>query len=384
MTNIGLAEKEWVAIKYYCNKKYRNNFIFEHRRLFLHEGLASTIKSWWNSAKQKAKDFLDGIKNIAGNLVPGSFLVGLSKLGDAGKKIWEFVSSLAGDAYKWITNCVDKAKQFFEAGKNQLIANVLNLILKVIYPKNVNLYNQIITACKQAGINTGLEPAQVQQQQIKEGSVGTVIKGANLVAGQSEGGNPREIVGNLVETAFKTITDLFSDKIKQQIVETLFPFKSDSMEAVGITLMIPLAQASGGLSFETLVDFVQQVVNTIKHGAAVAAGKISLFREYKEFLLEIKSSFVNLLVKNFNTITGAIVGLIKGSNAEMLIRAAGGDGAAAKSVVMQLLKLLVDAVKKQVKETSDEEPNEEVLEKAAELLMNESKVKLCDIIFNIS
>jgi hypothetical protein len=382
-----LAEREWIAIKFYCNKRYRKAFISEHRNLLLFEGLASTVKSWWNSAKEKTKGFLDGIKNIAGNLVPGSFLVGLSKLGEAGKKIWEFISSLAGNAYKWMTDCVDKAKQFIENGKAQLVANVLNLILKVIYPKNVNLYNQIVTACKQAGINTGLEPAQTNQpqQQVKEGIVGAAIKGANLVAGGGEdsGGNPRETVANLVENAFKTITDLLSDKIKQQIVETLFPFNSASMEAVGITLMIPLAQASGGLSFEVLVDFVQQIVNTIKHGAAKAAGKISLFREYKEFLLEIKSSFIALLVKNFDSITGAIVGLIKGSNAEMLIRAAGGDAGAAKDVVKQLLKILVDAVKKQMKETSDEEPSDEVLEKAADFLMGESKhVYLSTILFN--
>lgn len=374
-SGLDVSLKEWFAISFYCNKKYRRAILSEHRQLFLSEGLSATVKGWWDSAKEKTKAFLDGVKNIAGNLVPASFLVGLSKLGDAGKSIWEFVSSLAGNAYKWLTDSVDKAKAYIESAKSQLVANVLNLILKVIYPKNVNLYNQIITACEKAGIITGLKVAAVAAQPVKEGVVGAAIKAANFVAGDGgdDDGNPRETVAGLIETAFKTITDLLSDKIKQQIVETLFPFQSASIEAVGITLMIPLAQASGGLSFDTLVDFIKQIVNSIKHGAAKAAGKISLFRETKEFLLEIKSSFVRLLVKNFDAITGAIVGLIKGSNAEMLIRAAGGDAGAAKNVVMQLLKILIDAVKKQTKETSDEEPNDEVLGKAADFLMGESK-----------
>jgi len=49
---------------------------------------------------------------------------------------------------------------------------------------------------------------------------------------------------------------------------------------------------------------------------------------------------------------------------------------------MQLLKILVDAVKKQTKDASDEEPNDEVLGKAADFLMNESRIKLSKILFN--
>lgn len=361
---------EWAAIRFYCDSRYRRLFV---RRCggILSEGITDKLKGLWDKAKATAKSFLDGIKNIAGKLVPASFLVGLSKLGDAGKKIWEFVSTLAGNAYKWLTESIDKARAFIEKQKEQLVANVINLILKVIYKQNVNLYNQIVTACKSAGINTGLEVAAVQQQQVKEGIVGAAIKGANYLAGQGQQdaasvANPREQVANLVEKAFDVIKSVLTPQLKQQIVETVFPFNSASAEAVGVTLLIPLAQASGSLSFETLVEFITQIVNAVKHGAAKAAGKISLFRENKKYILEIKSSFINLLVNNFDSITGAIVGLIKGSNIENIIRAAGGDVSAGKAVVSQLLKLLVDSVKKAAGDETEEEPSDEVLEKATD------------------
>lgn len=376
---------EWAAIRFYCDSRYRRLFV---RRCggILSEGITDKLKGLWDKAKATAKSFLDGIKNIAGKLVPASFLVGLSKLGDAGKKIWEFVSTLAGNAYKWLTESIDKARAFIEKQKEQLVANVINLILKVIYKQNVNLYNQIVTACKSAGINTGLEVAAVQQQQVKEGIVGAAIKGANYLAGQGQQdaasvANPREQVANLVEKAFDVIKSVLTPQLKQQIVETVFPFNSASAEAVGVTLLIPLAQASGSLSFETLVEFITQIVNAVKHGAAKAAGKISLFRENKKYILEIKSSFINLLVKNFDSITGAIVGLIKGSNIENIIRAAGGDVSAGKAVVSQLLKLLVDSVKKAAGDETEEEPSDEVLEKATNFLMGESKVSLMRIIY---
>lgn len=380
---------EWAAIRFYCDSRYRRLFV---RRCggILSEGITDKLKGLWDKAKATAKSFLDGIKNIAGKLVPASFLVGLSKLGDAGKKIWEFVGTLAGNAYKWLTESIDKARAFIEKQKEQLVANVINLILKVIYKQNVNLYNQIVTACKSAGINTGLEVAAVQQQpqqqQVKEGIVGAAIKGANYLAGQGQQdaasvANPREQVANLVEKAFDVIKSVLTPQLKQQIVETVFPFNSASAEAVGVTLLIPLAQASGSLSFETLVAFVTQIVNVIKHGAAKAAGKISLFRENKKYLLEIRSSFISLLVNNFDSITGAIVGLIKGSNIENIIRAAGGDVGAGKAVVSQLLKLLIDSVKKAAGDETEEEPSDEVLEKATNFLMGESKVSLSKILY---
>ena len=383
------TEKEWLAINFYCNKKFRKAFVLENKKL-LREGLSTTIKGWWDKAKEKAKGFLDSIKNIAGNLVPTSFLVGLSKLGDAGKKIWEFVSTLAGNAYKYLTEAIDKAKAFIEKQKEQLVANVINLILKVVYKSNVNLYNQIVIACEQARINTGLkvdqraQPQQQQQQQVKEGIVGAAIHAANYAAGgqqQQPSANPREQVANLLEQAFKVISTALTPQLKQQIIETVFPFDAASPEAIGITLMVPLAQASGSLNFDTLVAFVTQVVNAAKHIAAKAAGKISLFREHKLFLFEIRNSFTALLVNNFDSVTGAIVGLVKGSNIENIIRAVGGDAGAAKNVVSQLLKLLVDAVKKQTKDETEAEPSDEVLEKASEFLMGESKVKLAKILF---
>ena len=58
-----------------------------------------------------------------------------------------------------------------------------------------------------------------------------------------------------------------------------------------------------------------------------------------------------------------------------LVLAAGGDPGAAKNVIVQLLKLLVGAVKAKVKEISgkeiDAEPDEESVESAAEFLLNE-------------
>ena len=380
---------EWNAIRFYCDTRYRRRFV-SRRGGMLSEGITDKLKGLWNSAKQKAKGFLDGIKNIAGNLVPGSFLIGLTKLGDAGKKIWEFVSTLAGNAYSYLISTIDKAKAYIESQKQQIVANVINLILKVIYKQNVNLYNQTVTACKAAGINTGLEVAatqqQPQQQQVREGIVGAAIKGANYLAGQEQQDaasvvNPREQVANLVEKAFDVIKSVLTPQLKQEIIETVFPFNSASAEAVGVTLLIPLAQASGSLSLDTLVAFITQIVNAVKHGAAKAAGKISLFRENKKYLLEIKSSFIRLLVNNFDSITGAIVGLIKGSNIENIIRAAGGDVGAGKAVVSQLLKLLVDSVKKAAGDESEEELNDDALEKATDFLMGESKVSLARIIY---
>jgi hypothetical protein len=59
----------------------------------------------------------------------------------------------------------------------------------------------------------------------------------------------------------------------------------------------------------------------------------------------------------------------------MLLRAASGDPAAAKNVVVQLLKLLVGAVKAKIKEISgketDAQPDDESVESAAEFLLNE-------------
>ena len=146
-------------------------------------------------------------------------------------------------------------------------------------------------------------------------------------------------------------------------------------------MAIPLAQQSGSLGFDMLVDFVTQVVATVKHLAAKASGKISLFREASfsephKILLEAKiNTFENILVKHFDSLKGAIVGLIKGSNIEMLLRAAGGDPGAAKNVITQLLKLLVGAVKAKVKEISgkeiDAEPDDESVESAADFLLNE-------------
>lgn len=375
---------EWVAIRYYCDSRYRRLFI---RRCggMLSEGISDKLKGLWDKAKSTAKSFLDGIKNIAGNLIPASFLVGLSKLGDAGKKIWEFVSTLAGNAYNWLTETIDKAKAYIEKQKEQLVANVINLILKVIYKQNVGLYNQIVTACKNAGINTGLEVDQkAVQQPVKEGIVGAAIQGANVAGGgvpqlPSVGGNPREIVANLVQQAFDVITKVLTPDLKQQIVNTLFPFKSDSAEAIGITLLLPLAQASGSLSLDTLVQFVSQVVAAVK-GKTAAGGKINLFREYKILTEGSWTSFGRLLVNNFDSVTGAIVGMIKGSNIENIVRAAGGDVGAGKAVVSQLLKLLIDAVKKAVGDKSEEELGDEAMDKATEFLMGES-VSLVEVIY---
>ena len=176
-------------------------------------------------------------------------------------------------------------------------------------------------------------------------------------------GNPREIIGSLVENLFDAIGSILNDDLKRQIVKVLFPIPAGSNAAIGALLAIPLAQQSGSLGFDMLVDFVTQVVATVKHLAAKASG---IFQE---------DSFENLLVKHFDSLKGAIVGLIKGSIIEMLLRAAGGDPGAAKDVIVQLLKLLVGGVKAKVKEISgkeiDAEPDDESVESAADFLLNE-------------
>ena len=402
---------EWIAIHYYTNPKFRRRFLQEFSsrtpRHMLQESrvlLVEFLAKLWNSIKGKTKAFIDGVKKFAGDVVPGAFIIGLSKLGDAGKKIWAFVSELAGEAYAKLAGMVDEFKAWLEKQKDQVVANILNLLLKTVVKVKPDLYNQLLAACEKGGIKTGLAPvpaaapaAAPAGTAVKEGVVAGAVAATNAVGkavnvagslgfGQAAentptSANPREIIGGLVENLFDAIGSILNDQLKREIVKVLFPIPAGSNIAIGALLAIPLAQQSGSLGFDMLVDFVTQVVATVKHLAAKASGKISLFREasfsepYK-ILLEAKiNTFENILVKHFDSLKGAIVGLIKGSNIEMLLRAAGGDPGAAKNVITQLLKLLVGAVKAKVKEISGKEitaePDDESVETAAEFLLNE-------------
>ena len=358
--------------------------------------LVEFLAKLWNSIKGKTKAFIDGVKKFAGDVVPGAFIIGLSKLGDAGKKIWAFVSELAGEAYAKLAGMVDEFKAWLEKQKDQIVANILNLLLKTVVKVKPDLYNQLLAACEKGGIKTGLAPVAAPAA-VKENVVAGAVAATNAVgkavnvAGKlgfvqaaentPTSANPREIIGGLVENLFDAIGSILNDQLKRVIVKVLFPIPAGSNIAIGALLAIPLAQQSGSLGFDMLVDFVTQVVATVKHLAAKASGKISLFRESSfsepyNILLEAKiNTFENILVKHFDSLKGAIVGLIKGSNIEMLIRAAHGDPGAAKNVIVQLLKLLVGAVKAKVKEISvkeiDAEPDEESVESAAEFLLNE-------------
>lgn len=390
---MNVVEKEWIAIRYYTNPDYRN--IFNKKLVRLKESkhvlreLTDKLKKWFDGAKEKAKSFLASVKSFAGEILPGSFVIGLSKLGDAGKKIWEFVSSLAGEAYQKLTGYVDQFKQWLESQKEQIVANVLNFLLKQIAKTNVSLYNKILNACNAAKINTGLGlmPEPQQPQQVKENVLGT--SAAAVGAAQTlTGGNPRDILAGLVENALNTIQSVLTPDLKKILVETMFPVKAESSVAIGALITIPLAQQVGSLSFDTMVAFVSQIVATVKHLGAKAAGKISLFRE--TLVLEAKvNSFINLLVANFDSLKGAIVGLIKGSNVEAIIKAAGGDVGAGADVIKQLLKLLVGAVAKKAKEMGgkdlETEPAEELVDQAQELLISETiiqaKVSLVEILY---
>ena len=384
---------EWIAICYYTNPKFRRRFLQEFSsrtpRHMLQESrvlLVEFLAKLWNSIKGKTKAFIDGVKKFAGDVVPGAFIIGLSKLGDAGKKIWAFVSELAGEAYAKLAGMVDEFKAWLEKQKDQIVANILNLLLKTVLKVKPDLYNQLLAACEKGGIKTGLAPvpaaapaAPAAGTAIKEGVVAGAVAATNAVGkaanvagklgfGQAAentptSANPREIIGGLVENLFDAIGSILNDQLKRVIVKVLFPIPAGSNIAIGALLAIPLAQQSGSLGFDMLVDFVTQVVATVKHLAAKASG---IFQE---------DSFENLLVKHFDSLKGAIVGLIKGSNIEMLIRAAHGDPGAAKNVITQLLKLLVGAVKAKVKEISGKEitaePDDESVESAAEFLLNE-------------
>lgn len=399
---------EWIAIHYYTNPKFRRRFLQEFSsrtpRHMLQESrvlLVEFLAKLWNSIKGKTKAFIDGVKKFAGDVVPGAFIIGLSKLGDAGKKIWAFVSELAGEAYAKLAGMVDEFKAWFEKQKDQIVANILNLLLKTVLKVKPDLYNQLLAACEKGGIKTGLAPvpAAAPAAAVKEGVVAGAIAATNAVGkavnvagklgiGQAAENTPtdsigtiRNQIGDLVEKLFDVIGSILNDQLKREIVKVLFPIPAGSSIAIGALLVIPLAQQSGSLGFDMLVDFVTQVVATVKHLAAKASGKISLFREAsflesRKILLEARiNSFENLLVKQFDSIKGAIVGVIKGSNIEMMVLAAGGDPGAAKNVIVQLLKLLVGAVKAKVKEISgkeiDAEPDEESVESAAEFLLNE-------------
>lgn len=368
---------EWIAICYYTNPKFRRRFLQEFSsrtpRHMLQESrmlLVEFLAKLWNSIKGKTKAFIDGVKKFAGDVVPGAFIIGLSKLGDAGKKIWAFVSELAGEAYAKLAGMVDEFKAWLEKQKDQIVANILNLLLKTVLKVKPDLYNQLLAACEKGGIKTGLAPvaaaAPAAPAAVKENVVAGAVKAAVAVQGAAAtvaSGNPREIIGSLVENLFDAIGSILNDDLKRQIVKVLFPIPAGSNAAIGALLAIPLAQQSGSLGFDMLVDFVTQVVATVKHLAAKASG---IFQE---------DSFENLLVKHFDSLKGAIVGLIKGSNIEMLLRAAGGDPGAAKNVIAQLLKLLVGAVKAKVKEISgkeaDAQPDDESVESAADFLLNE-------------
>ena len=383
---------EWIAIHYYTNPKFRRRFLQEFSsrtpRHMLQESrvlLVEFLAKLWNSIKGKTKAFIDGVKKFAGDVVPGAFIIGLSKLGDAGKKIWAFVSELAGEAYAKLAGMVDEFKAWLEKQKDQVVANILNLLLKTVVKVKPDLYNQLLAACEKGGIKTGLAPvpAAPAAPAVKEGVVAGAATAAVAVQGVAAvaSGNPREIIGSLVENLFDVIGSILNDQLKREIVSVLFPVPAASTIAIGALLAIPLAQESGSLGFDMLIDFVTQVVNSIKHTVKASSGsKFNLFKEHSNpdriILLErIYNSFQDLLVKHFDSLKGAIVGLIKGSNIEMLLRAAGGDPGAAKDVIVQLLKLLVGAVKAKVKEISgkeeDAQPDDESVETAAEFLLNE-------------
>ena len=382
---------EWIAIHYYTNPKFRRRFLQEFSsrtpRHMLQESrvlLVEFLAKLWNSIKGKTKAFIDGVKKFAGDVVPGAFIIGLSKLGDAGKKIWAFVSELAGEAYAKLAGMVDEFKAWLEKQKDQVVANILNLLLKTVVKVKPDLYNQLLAACEKGGIKTGLAPVAAPAAPVRENVVAGAVKAAGAVQGAAAtvaSGNPREIIGSLVENLFDAIGSILNDQLKREIVKVLFPVPAASTIAIGALLAIPLAQKSGSLGFDMLIDFVTQVVNSVKHAVKASSGsKFNLFKEHSNpdriILLErIYNSFQDLLVKHFDSLKGAIVGLIKGSNIEMLLRAAGGDPGAAKDVIVQLLKLLVGAVKAKVKEVSgkeiDAEPDEESIESAAEFLLNE-------------
>lgn len=86
-----LYEREWVAINYFCNKRYRKLFITEATKHGLNEGITDSLKKAWNSAKAKAESFLGSIAGAAKDLIPDGFLVGLSRFGAA--KIIEFLAA---------------------------------------------------------------------------------------------------------------------------------------------------------------------------------------------------------------------------------------------------------------------------------------------------
>lgn len=370
-----LHEKEWVAINYFCNKRYRKFFITEAIKYGLNEGIADSLKKAWESAKSKAKSFLDSIEGAARDLIPDGFLVGLSRLGEKGKQIWEIVSTIGGKAYNFIVESVGKLSAYVKNIKQEAVSMILKIILQVVYKVNKKLYNQILDLCKRGGFETGLKlielpPEESNQSQPQQTGQSIQEIKRNRLKEQAEGGNIRDQIANLVEEAFKIIK--LSEEDISKIVQALFPFQSSSPEGVAVTLVIPLLQGAGSLNLDTAIAFFQQAMSAIK-GGTVTSG----FKLFKE------NSLQKLLIRNFESLKGAIVGLIRGSNLEMLLRAViGGDISAGIQIVKQIFKFLIDKVKEVAKSEKNNEATEQAIEGVDKVLgLDESKISLHKILY---
>lgn len=378
-----LYEREWVAINYFCNKRYRKLFITEATKHGLNEGITDSLKKAWDSAKAKAESFLSSIAGAAKDLIPDGFLVGLSKLGEKGKQIWEIVSTIGGQAYTFIIESIKKLSDFIKNVKKEAVAFILKIILRLVYKVNKPLYNKILGLSKQVGFDTGLElvkleteqpqqgqPQQQQQQQPQQGQPqAQQTNESKKLLLKEDGGGIRGQIADLVEQALEII-QIPNEEIVN-IINQLFPFKSSSPEGIATALIIPLLQGAGKLSLDTVIDFFDVAMNAIK-----SAGSSGGFKLFKEDTLQKR------LISNFDLLKNTIVGLIRGSTLEALLRVVFGDLTAGVDIVKQMLKFLVDTVKAAAKDQKDDVASDQTVEEASKILgLDESKISLHKILY---
>lgn len=386
-----LYEREWVAINYFCNKRYRKLFITEATKRGLNEGITDSLKKAWDSAKAKAESFLSSIAGAARDLIPDGFLVGLSKLGEKGKQIWKIVSTIGGQAYTFIIESIKKLSDFIKNVKKEAVVFILKIILRLVYKVNKPLYNKILGLSKQVGFDTGLElvkleteqpqqgqpqqqqpqQGQPQQQQPQQGQPqAQQTNESKKLLLKEDGGGIRGQIADLVEQALEIIQIPSEEMI--DIINQLFPFKSSSPEGIATALIIPLLQGAGKLSLDTVIDFFTVAMNAIK-----SAGSSGGFKTFKENTLQSR------LISNFDLLKNTIVGVIRGSTLEALLRVVFGDLTAGADIVKQLFKFLVDTVKAAAKDQKGAEATEQAtIEGVNKVLgLDESKISLHKILY---
>ena len=399
-TSPGLVN-EWVLLDFYFEKPWLLSESAHARAQVMIEGMWDGFVGLAKAAGGKVVDagkwVADTVKNMGkeaaaivkklGGKIADVFAYLIKQL-PGGEVVLEFLSTVGanlGAKIKEMGAAVkDKITEWAKTAKKKLLDFFLNTLFKEDEALRKHLYGMFgleeeqvekaaeelkemnivtITELNWALSVKGLLSEGILREQEEESNVKKAAKAgatAKTVAGEAE--SALKVFGALENTGkdavdpvqwmrgkagqvIEKIFEVFADLVKKSPLKYLQPlFDSDFFEPfqTGFGLASSAFMgilSSGELAWNTLVEYINAILNGFKLGS----------KEQRKGGREVRTLFTK---DGASLLKDMMVGLVTGSNIEVIVRALAGDATQIAEAVKRLTKTLIEAVKQAIKEKS--------------------------------